>query len=181
MIPIYGTVSTRSFCSGYNKHSRAVLLEHQFTNTNLEDFPSTKAYCNRLKLLSGQLANVDSPVNNTCLVLKMLSGLTDTCAGFVTTTSSQEALLVKSQDDNSSSSTSSTVNPARAPSNNNNNSCGNNNRGRDRGYKGRNSGRGGRGNNGGSGWQPSGGGGRGQSFYWQQQQQAPWQWPQYPT
>ncbi|MCI87083.1 hypothetical protein A2U01_0108364, partial [Trifolium medium] len=33
----------------------------------------------------------------------------------------------------------------------------------------------------GSGWQPSGGGGRGQSFYWQQQQQAPGQWPQYPT
>ncbi|PNX68715.1 hypothetical protein L195_g056319, partial [Trifolium pratense] len=67
-----------------NKHSRAVHLEHQFTNSNLEDFPSTKAYCNRLKLLSDQLANVDSPVNNTRLVLKMLSGLTDTYAGFVT-------------------------------------------------------------------------------------------------
>jgi hypothetical protein len=67
-----------------NKHSRAVHLEHQFTNTNLEDFPSTKAYCNRLKLLADQLANVDSPVNNTRLVLKMISGLTDSYAGFVT-------------------------------------------------------------------------------------------------
>ncbi|GAU50662.1 hypothetical protein TSUD_410300 [Trifolium subterraneum] len=67
-----------------NKHSRAVHLEHQFANTNLEDFPSTKAYCNRLKLLSDQLANVDSPVNNTRLVLKMISGLTDSYAGFVT-------------------------------------------------------------------------------------------------
>ncbi|GAU44378.1 hypothetical protein TSUD_243100 [Trifolium subterraneum] len=39
-----------------NKHSRAVHLDHQFANTNLEDFPSTKAYCNRLKLLADQLA-----------------------------------------------------------------------------------------------------------------------------
>jgi hypothetical protein len=67
-----------------NKHSRAVQLENQFSNTNLEDFSSTKAYCNCLKLLSDQLANVDSPVSNTCLVLKMISGLTDAYAGFVT-------------------------------------------------------------------------------------------------
>lgn len=67
-----------------NKHSRAVHLENQFTNTNLEDFPSTKAYCTRLKLLADQLANVDSPVTNTRLVLKMISGLTDSYAGFVT-------------------------------------------------------------------------------------------------
>jgi hypothetical protein len=67
-----------------NKHSRAVQLETQFSNTNLEDFPSTKAYCTRLKTLSDQLANVDSPVTNTRLVLKMISGLTDAYSGFVT-------------------------------------------------------------------------------------------------
>lgn len=67
-----------------NKHSRVVQLENQFSNTNLEDFPSTKAYCNRLKTLSDQLANVDSPVTNTRLVLKMIPGLTDAYAGFVT-------------------------------------------------------------------------------------------------
>jgi predicted choloylglycine hydrolase len=67
-----------------NKHSRAVQLENQFSNTHLEDFTSTKAYCNRLKLLSDQLANVDSPVSNTRLVLKMISGLTDVYSGFVT-------------------------------------------------------------------------------------------------
>ncbi|KAI5390352.1 hypothetical protein KIW84_075606 [Lathyrus oleraceus] len=44
-----------------NKHSRVVQLENQFSNTNLEDFPLTKVYCNRLKTLSDQLANVDSP------------------------------------------------------------------------------------------------------------------------
>jgi len=67
-----------------NKHSRAVHLEHQFANTHLDDFPSTKAYCNRLELLADQLSNVDSPVNNTRLVLKMIYGLTDLYAGFVT-------------------------------------------------------------------------------------------------
>ncbi|MCH79967.1 hypothetical protein A2U01_0000729 [Trifolium medium] len=67
-----------------NKHSWVVQLENQFSNTNLEDFPSTKAYCNRLKFLSDQLANVDSPVSNTRLVLKMISSLTDAYAGFVT-------------------------------------------------------------------------------------------------
>ncbi|XP_050878728.1 uncharacterized protein LOC127082531 [Lathyrus oleraceus] len=67
-----------------NKHLQAVQLENQFSNTNLADFPSTKAYCNRLKLLSNQLANVDSPVTNTRLVLKMISGLTEAYVGFVT-------------------------------------------------------------------------------------------------
>ncbi|XP_050878729.1 uncharacterized protein LOC127082533, partial [Lathyrus oleraceus] len=67
-----------------NKHLRAVHLEHQLTNTHLEDFPSTKAYYNRLKLLADQLANVDSLVNNTRLVLKMISGLTNSYVGFVT-------------------------------------------------------------------------------------------------
>lgn len=67
-----------------NKHSRVVHLDNQFTNTNLEDFPSTKAYCTRLKLLAGQLANVDSPVTNTKLVLKMIFWLTGSYAGFVT-------------------------------------------------------------------------------------------------
>ncbi|XP_050878116.1 uncharacterized protein LOC127081931 [Lathyrus oleraceus] len=67
-----------------NKNSCAVQLENQFSNINLKDFPPTKAYCNRLKTLSDQLANVDSPVTNTRLVLKMISGLTDAYAGFVT-------------------------------------------------------------------------------------------------
>jgi len=66
-----------------NKHARVVQLENQFGNTNLEDFPFTKAYCNLLKLLFDQLANVGSPVTNTCLVFNMISGLTDVYAGFV--------------------------------------------------------------------------------------------------
>jgi len=67
-----------------NKHARVVQLENQFSNTNLKDFPSTKAYCNHLKLFSDQLTNVDSPITNTRLVLKMIASLTDAYAGFVT-------------------------------------------------------------------------------------------------
>jgi len=59
-------------------------LENHFSNTNLEEFSSPKAYCTRLKTLADQLANVDSPVSNTRLVLKMISGLTNEYARFVT-------------------------------------------------------------------------------------------------
>ncbi|XP_050889838.1 uncharacterized protein LOC127095151 [Lathyrus oleraceus] len=67
-----------------NKHSRVLQLENQFINTNLEGFPSTKAYYNRLKTLSDQLANVDSLVTNTRLVLKMIFNLTNAYVGFIT-------------------------------------------------------------------------------------------------
>jgi hypothetical protein len=57
-------------------NTRGCPPQNQFTNTNLEYFPSTKAYNNRHKLLADQLANVDSTVSNTHLVLKMISELT---------------------------------------------------------------------------------------------------------
>ncbi|KEH34280.1 hypothetical protein MTR_3g464020 [Medicago truncatula] len=56
-----------------NKNSKAVQLENQFSNTNLEDFPSTKNYCKRLKLLTDRRENVDSPVSNRCLGLSHTS------------------------------------------------------------------------------------------------------------
>lgn len=65
-----------------NKHLRVVRLENQSSNTNLEGFPSTKVYCNRLKLLSDQLANIESSVSNIRLVLKMIFGLTEAYVGF---------------------------------------------------------------------------------------------------
>jgi hypothetical protein len=67
-----------------NKHSHVVQLKNQFNNTNMEDFPSTKAYSTCLKTLSDQLANVDSPVTNTRLVLMMIYGLIVEYVGFVT-------------------------------------------------------------------------------------------------
>ncbi|XP_065846928.1 uncharacterized protein [Euphorbia lathyris] len=53
-----------------NKHSR------EFSHTLMKDFSSATAYCQRLKELSDQLRNVDSPVSNDRLVLQMVSSLT---------------------------------------------------------------------------------------------------------
>ncbi|XP_048492657.1 uncharacterized protein LOC125493389 [Beta vulgaris subsp. vulgaris] len=60
-----------------NKHSRAVYLENQFSHTNLENFKNVSAYCQKLKMLSDQLAGVGSPVSNQRLVLQLVAGLTD--------------------------------------------------------------------------------------------------------
>ena len=60
-----------------NKHSRAVYLENQFSNTHLENFKNVSAYCQLLKLLSDQLAGVGSPVSDQRLVLQLVAGLTD--------------------------------------------------------------------------------------------------------
>ncbi|GAU43462.1 hypothetical protein TSUD_141000 [Trifolium subterraneum] len=191
-----------------NKHSRAVHLEHQFTNTHLEDFPSTKAYCNRLKLLANELGNVDSPVNNTRLVLKMISGLTDSYAGFVTYIQQHDPLptfetantrleleeLTMAQRTARESRTISSpvamlvktptsddfdVNSARNFTSTNGNRTNNNNRGKNGNRgKGRSSGRGG-----GAGRSNERGGGRGPPYsQWQQSPQSPpWQqWQQNP-
>ncbi|XP_045831113.1 uncharacterized protein LOC123922442 [Trifolium pratense] len=60
-----------------NKNSRAMYLNKEFTNTSLADFSTTTAYCNRLKSLADQLANVGALVNEHGMVLKMLQGLTE--------------------------------------------------------------------------------------------------------
>lgn len=64
-----------------NKTSRAVTLEQEFSNTNMEDFPNASAYCQRLKMLADQLKNVGAPVSNNRLVLQMVAGLTEAYNG----------------------------------------------------------------------------------------------------
>lgn len=54
-----------------------------FHDNNLEDIFSTKAYCNRFKLVASQLENVDSSVSNTRLALKIICWLIDAYVGFV--------------------------------------------------------------------------------------------------
>ncbi|CAJ2673304.1 unnamed protein product [Trifolium pratense] len=39
-----------------NKNSRAVYLENQFANVNMNDFPNISAYCQEVKMLADQLA-----------------------------------------------------------------------------------------------------------------------------
>ncbi|XP_060216955.1 uncharacterized protein LOC132644383 [Lycium barbarum] len=60
-----------------NKHSRAVTLEYDFAHTQIENFPNVSAYCQHLKLLSDLLKSVGSPVDNSRLVLQLVSGLTE--------------------------------------------------------------------------------------------------------
>ncbi|GAA0185898.1 hypothetical protein LIER_33186 [Lithospermum erythrorhizon] len=59
-----------------NKGSRTVTLEQDFSSTNMADFSSASAYCQRLKNLADQLKNDGAPVANSRLVLQMVSGLT---------------------------------------------------------------------------------------------------------
>ncbi|XP_022030324.1 uncharacterized protein LOC110931229 [Helianthus annuus] len=58
-----------------NKSSRAIHLMHKFSNTRLDGFSSVSAYCQQLKVLADQLANVGSPVDNERLVLQLIAGL----------------------------------------------------------------------------------------------------------
>ncbi|XP_021749742.1 uncharacterized protein LOC110715468 [Chenopodium quinoa] len=67
-----------------NQKSRAVTLEHEFSNTKMEDFSNASAYCQRLKSLSDQLKDVEAPVDNNRLVLQLVAGLTDSCNGVAT-------------------------------------------------------------------------------------------------
>ncbi|XP_039028887.1 uncharacterized protein LOC120206517 [Hibiscus syriacus] len=67
-----------------NKNTRAVHLETQFTNTHLRDFPNVVAYCQRLKVLADQLENISAKVSDDLMVLKMIHGLKEAYAGFVT-------------------------------------------------------------------------------------------------
>ncbi|XP_021997128.1 uncharacterized protein LOC110894240 [Helianthus annuus] len=86
---IYGTISSdllhtilRPNASAYeawvalkniiqnNKSARAIHQLHKFSNTRLSGFPCVYAYCQQLKVLADQLANVGFPVDNKSLVLQ---------------------------------------------------------------------------------------------------------------
>ncbi|XP_021766656.1 uncharacterized protein LOC110731130 [Chenopodium quinoa] len=58
-----------------NKSSRAVQLEELFSNIEMKNFPDINAYCQEVKMISDQIANVDAPVNNQRLVLTLIRGL----------------------------------------------------------------------------------------------------------
>ncbi|WVZ17679.1 hypothetical protein V8G54_010661 [Vigna mungo] len=70
----------------------AMYLETQFTNTCLTDFSSISAYCNHLKSLADQLSNVGAPFSDQRLVLRLLAGLTEAYASFVTVMQQKDEL-----------------------------------------------------------------------------------------
>ena len=53
-------------------------LDNQFTTLHLNNFANINAYCTQLKVLTGQLANVDQPVSKQKLILRLITGLIST-------------------------------------------------------------------------------------------------------
>ncbi|KAJ0921561.1 hypothetical protein HanPSC8_Chr05g0192981 [Helianthus annuus] len=59
-----------------NKGLRAAALERTFTNLTLKSMPSLQDYCERLRQLATQLADVDQPVSESRLIIQLVTGLT---------------------------------------------------------------------------------------------------------
>ncbi|KAL2892766.1 Retrovirus-related Pol polyprotein from transposon TNT 1-94, partial [Bienertia sinuspersici] len=59
-----------------HKETRAIYLEEQLASTKLAQFANVSDYCKHLKSLADQLANVDSPLTDKQLVLRLIAGLT---------------------------------------------------------------------------------------------------------
>ncbi|KAJ9540484.1 hypothetical protein OSB04_026990 [Centaurea solstitialis] len=69
-----------------NRATRAVYLEEQLNSTRMDAFSNAAEYCNRIKSLSDQLANVGQPVSDQKMVLTLVAGLPkeyDTLATFI--------------------------------------------------------------------------------------------------
>ncbi|XP_071726914.1 uncharacterized protein [Rutidosis leptorrhynchoides] len=60
-----------------NRHSRALALEHQFTNIKQENFSSISAYCQEIKSIADQISNVSDKVTDKRMVLQLVAGLTE--------------------------------------------------------------------------------------------------------
>lgn len=155
-----------------NKNTTAVYLENQFNNLHLSHFPNVTAYCQQIKTISDQLANIDQPISDQKMVLHLAAGLAktdfDTVATIIQqsdplpsfTTARSRLLLEESRQSHESlPSTQSFIAHHETPSptqpQTHNNFGGNNNHNNSGGsaYRGRNShrggGRGGRNNRGG--------------------------------
>ncbi|PNY06260.1 hypothetical protein L195_g002723 [Trifolium pratense] len=183
-----------------NKNSRAVYLENQFANVNMNDFPNISAYCQEVKMLADQLASVGSPVSEHRLVLQLIAGLNENYDGVATliqqhdslphfyearsklileeTRKTKQAAIAANAAGTTLLTTntdaSSYGNNSISANRNNNGQKRNQNRNNNRGKNGGNRGRGRGGNNHGRGPQYGG-----QNRLWQQQQK-PYQWAPYP-
>ncbi|KAL9247349.1 hypothetical protein vseg_020790 [Gypsophila vaccaria] len=60
-----------------NQNSRAFTLEQQFSNIYMDNYPNVSAYCQALKIIADQLANVGSKVAETRLVLQLVTHLSE--------------------------------------------------------------------------------------------------------
>ncbi|XP_071704907.1 uncharacterized protein [Rutidosis leptorrhynchoides] len=60
-----------------NKNSRAFYLQRQFNTIRLDDFANVSTYCQEIKILADQLANVGDKVSDDRMVLQLIAGLND--------------------------------------------------------------------------------------------------------
>ncbi|KAM0043350.1 hypothetical protein Hdeb2414_s0010g00340231 [Helianthus debilis subsp. tardiflorus] len=58
-----------------NKGPRAAALEKAFTNLTLKSMPSLQEYCQKLREIAAQLADVDQPVSESRLIIQLVCGL----------------------------------------------------------------------------------------------------------
>ncbi|XP_039012987.1 uncharacterized protein LOC120142342 [Hibiscus syriacus] len=75
-----------------NKASRASQLEQELTDLNFENFSSIDGYCNHIKSLANRLADVDAPIPNSRLILKLTAGLPKVYARIMDFIQNQEPL-----------------------------------------------------------------------------------------
>ncbi|XP_071709153.1 uncharacterized protein [Rutidosis leptorrhynchoides] len=161
-----------------NEHSSALYLNAQFSTKRMENFLNVSAYCQQLKLLLDQLANVGEIINNSQLQA-------------VATNHTKSALVAATSNSSNKSPSSSTAQNSSSPSTYSQSNTGYKNNDNYQRGGGRNSGnRGGRGSRGGQGRQHSNRGlGFNQSM-WNHYppQYQPWAWqlwtsppPPYPT
>ncbi|XP_039025772.1 uncharacterized protein LOC120159200 [Hibiscus syriacus] len=75
-----------------NKASRATHLEEELANLDFGNFSSIDSYCNHIKSLVDRLVDVDAPLSNSILVLKLTAGLPEAYAGTIDIIQNQELL-----------------------------------------------------------------------------------------
>ncbi|KAJ9562600.1 hypothetical protein OSB04_007760 [Centaurea solstitialis] len=64
-----------------SRNTRAIYLDSKFVSTRLDQHPNVSSYCQAMKMIADQLANVGNPVNNQRLVLQLIAGLNDSYEG----------------------------------------------------------------------------------------------------
>lgn len=75
-----------------NKASRATHIEEELAELDFNNFTSIDRYCTHIKSLADRLADVDAPLSNSRLVLKLTAGLPEAYAGTVDIIQNQEPL-----------------------------------------------------------------------------------------
>ncbi|XP_076911490.1 uncharacterized protein LOC143569482 [Bidens hawaiensis] len=64
-----------------NKSSRHIYLTQKLNNTRLDNFDNMAAYCQEIKVLADQLANVDAPLTDKKMVQQLIAGLNEQYEG----------------------------------------------------------------------------------------------------